>query len=143
MHVVYNTWLTPVTACGSQSTACGIEMRRGQPGIGVNFIFAAKMNKKYSFQIKLNKMISQYKTMHILLANVHLDWGGGGGGVPVTKMLARMNLSKPDMNLSKPGMNLSNPGEKHNNHVIITNLFQLLFQFINPVTFYGSRNITF
>ena len=76
MHVVYNTWLTPVTAGGSQSTACGIELRRGQPWIGVNFIFSAKMNKKYSFQIKLNKMTSQYKTMHILLANVHLDGGG-------------------------------------------------------------------
>ena len=29
LHVVYNTWLTPVTACGSQSTACGIEIRHG------------------------------------------------------------------------------------------------------------------
>ena len=26
LHAVYNTGLTPVTACGSQSTACGIEM---------------------------------------------------------------------------------------------------------------------
>ena len=25
-------------------------------------------------------MISKYKTMHILLTNVHLDRGGGGGG---------------------------------------------------------------
>ena len=41
------------------------------------------------------------------------------GRVPVTGMLAGMNLSKPGMNLSKPGMNLSNPGKKHNNHVII------------------------
>ena len=40
LHAVYNTWLTPVTACGSQSTACGIEMRRGQPRIGVNFFFS-------------------------------------------------------------------------------------------------------
>ena len=24
LHAVNNTWLTPVTACGSQSTACGI-----------------------------------------------------------------------------------------------------------------------
>ena len=31
LRVVHNTWLTPVTACGSQSTACGIEMRRGKP----------------------------------------------------------------------------------------------------------------
>ena len=41
------------------------------------------------------------------------------GGVPVTGMLAGMNLSKPGINLSKPGMNLSKPGKKHRNHVII------------------------
>ena len=77
--------------------------------------------KKYLFQIKWNKMISKYKTMHILLANVHLDCRGR---VPVTGMLAGMNLSKPGMNLSKPGMNLLKPGEKHKNHVIIIgNLF--------------------
>ena len=43
----------------------------------------------------------------------------GGGRVPVTGMLAGMNLSKPGINLSKPGMNLSKPGKKHHNHVII------------------------
>ena len=42
-----------------------------------------------------------------------------GGRVPVTGMLAGMNLSKPGMNLSKPGMNLLKPGKKHNNHVIM------------------------
>ena len=42
-----------------------------------------------------------------------------GGRVPVTGMLAGMNLSKPGMNLSKPRMNLSKPGKKHHNHVII------------------------
>ena len=42
LHAVYNTWLTPVTACGSQSTASGIEMRRGQLRIGVNCIFPGK-----------------------------------------------------------------------------------------------------
>ena len=42
-----------------------------------------------------------------------------GGRVPVTGMLAGMNLSKPGINLSKPGMNLSKPGKKHCNHVII------------------------
>ena len=36
------------------------------------------LNKKYSFQIKLNKVISKYKTMHILLTNVHLDCRGEG-----------------------------------------------------------------
>ena len=45
----------------------------------------------------------------------------GGGGVPVTGMLAGMNLSKPAMNLSKPGVNPSKLGKKHNNHVIIEN----------------------
>ena len=65
-------------------------------------------------------MISKNKTVHILLTNVHLDCRGGGGGmVPVTGILAGMNLSKPGMNLSKPGMNLSKPGKKHNNHVIM------------------------
>ena len=42
-----------------------------------------------------------------------------GGWVPVTGMLAGMNLSKPGINLSKPGMNLSKPGKKHRNHVIM------------------------
>ena len=94
-------------------------MRRGQPWIGVNFIFSAKifvlridkcffLNKKYLFQIKSNKVISKYKTMHILLTNVQLDCRGR---VPVTGMLAGMNLSKPGMNLSKPGMHLSKPGK--------------------------------
>ena len=47
-----------------------------------------------------------------------------GGMVPVTGMLAGMNLSKPGMNLSKPRMNLSKPGEKHTNHVLIVNKSQ-------------------
>ena len=25
-------------------------------------------------------MVSKYKTIHISLTNMHLDWGGGGGG---------------------------------------------------------------
>ena len=41
-------------------------------------------------------------------------------GVPVTGMLAGMDLSNPGINLSKPGMNLSKPGKKHRNHVIMT-----------------------
>ena len=36
------------------------------------------LNKKYLFQIKWNKMISKFKTMHILLTNVHLDCRGEG-----------------------------------------------------------------
>ena len=34
--------------------------------------------KKYLFQIKWNKIISKYKTIHILLTNVHLDCRGEG-----------------------------------------------------------------
>ena len=88
----------------------------GQLWIGVNFIFAGKylfselinvfLNKK--FHIKWNKMISKYRTIHILLTNVHFDCMDR---VSVTGMLAGMNLSKRGMNLSKPGMNLSNPGK--------------------------------
>ena len=58
--------------------------------------------------MKWNQVISKYKTMHILLTNVHLDCRER---VPVTKMLAGMNLSQPGMNLSKPGINLSKPGK--------------------------------
>ena len=52
-----------------------------------------------------------------------------GGRVPVTGMLAGMNLSKPGINLSKPGMNLSKPGKKHRNHVIITHNLQAAINF--------------
>ena len=89
LHAVYNTWLTPVTACGSQSTACGIEMRRGQLGlvstVFLRKIFVLRIDKcfflieKYLFQIKWNIMISKYKTIHILLTNVHLDCRGASG----------------------------------------------------------------
>ena len=37
-HAVYNAWLTLVTARGLQSSACGIEMRRGKPWMYVNSI---------------------------------------------------------------------------------------------------------
>ena len=56
-------------------------------------------------------MLSKYKTLHILLTNVHLDRRGGAGGGPVTGMLAGIYLSKSGMNLSKPGMNLSKSGK--------------------------------
>ena len=36
------------------------------------------LDKKYLFQIKRNKSISKYKTMHILLTNLHLDCRGEG-----------------------------------------------------------------
>ena len=37
------------------------------------------LNKKI-LQIKRNKIISKYKTIHILLTYMHLDCRGGGGG---------------------------------------------------------------
>ena len=59
-------------------------MRRGQPWIGVKFIFSAKIFvlriEKYLFQIKWHKVISKYKPLHILLTNVHLDCKGEGSG---------------------------------------------------------------
>ena len=59
MHAVYNTWLTPVTACGSQSTACGIEMRRAQPWIGVHFI----LQQKYLFSESINVFFIKQKNI--------------------------------------------------------------------------------
>ena len=44
--------------------------------------------------------------MHILLMTIRLYCVGGGGGVPVRRMLAGMDLSKPEKNRSKPDMNL-------------------------------------
>ena len=85
--------LPGVTACASQSTACGIERRRGA-WIGVNCIF-----QEWHHNTK------QY-TFHWLLC-IPIVWGR----VPVTGMQARMNLSKPGMNLSKPEMDLSKPGK--------------------------------
>ena len=43
LHAVYSTWLTPVTACGSQSTACGIEMRRESLGLVSTVCFRKKI----------------------------------------------------------------------------------------------------
>ena len=130
LHAVNNTWLTHLTACGSQLTAFGTKMRRGKPWIGIcifqenicseNWYF---LLKTYSFQIQLDKMISKCKAIYILLINERLDYCCGvGGGGPVNWMLAVMNLSKPGTNLSKPGIKLSKPGKKHNNHVIIDDI---------------------
>ena len=47
-------------------------MRGGSLGL----VSTAFVRKKYLFQIKWNKMISKYKTIHILLTNVHLDCRG-------------------------------------------------------------------
>ena len=70
------------------------------------------------FQIsEIKKYEIRFKKYVFLLDMLLILWGR----VPVTGMLAGMNLSKPGINLSKPGMNLSKPGKKHRNHVIISN----------------------
>ena len=87
LHAVYNTWLTPVTVRGSQSTACGTQMRRWKAWFGVNCIFQENicfenwhmfffLNQKHIY-ITCNKVMSKYKAMHILSMNVHLDFRGG------------------------------------------------------------------
>ena len=69
-------------------------------------------NKNYLFQIKLNKVISKYKTVLILLTNEHLDFRG------------RVNASR-DESLEtgdesvETGDESVEAGEKHNNHVIM------------------------
>ena len=42
LYVSHNTRLAPVTACGSQSTACDIEMRWGNIGLA-STVFLRKM----------------------------------------------------------------------------------------------------
>ena len=60
---------------------------------------------------EVSTIISKYKTIHILLTNVHLDCRGR---VPVTGMQAVMNLSKPGMNLSKVVVVILFPAEYNN-----------------------------
>ena len=47
-------------------------------------------NKKI-LQIKRNKIISKYKTIHILLTYMHLDCRGGGGGGSSDRNASRDN----------------------------------------------------
>ena len=69
------------------------------------------------FQIsEIKKDEIRFKKIHFFARYV---FDCSGGRVPVTGMLAGMNLSKPGMNLSKAWMNLSKPGKKHHNHVIM------------------------
>ena len=63
-------------------------------------------------------MISSYKTIQLVFTILHSHCRGG---VPVTGMLAGMNLSKPRMNLSKAETNLSKPGKN------TTIMLQLIF----------------
>ena len=107
--------------------ACGIDMRREQLWMGVNFIFSAKifvlridilLNKKYLFQIKWSKVISKYKTMHILLTNVHLDCRGEGSS---NGNASRDESVETGDESVETGDESVEAGEKHNNHVMIFN----------------------
>ena len=127
LYAVYNTWLTPVTACGSQSTACGIEMRWGQLGL-VSTVFLRKifvlridngffLIEKYLFQIKWNIMISKYKqyTFYWLMC-IWIDWGPQGS--------SNMNASRDESvetgdESVEAGDESIEAGEKYNNHVMI------------------------
>ena len=59
--------------------------------------------------MKWNKMISKYKTIHILLTNVHLDCSGEGSSNRNTSRDESVETGdesvEAGMNLSKPGKN--------------------------------------
>ena len=63
LHAVYNTSLTPVTACGSHSTARGIGMRRGKPWIGVSCIFQENIWSENWYFFRLIKKIFSSNTI--------------------------------------------------------------------------------
>ena len=67
------------------------------------------------FQIKWNKMISKYKTIHFLLNSVHLDCRGR---VPVTGIASRNESVETGDESVETGDESIEAGEKHNNHVI-------------------------
>ena len=72
--------------------------------------------EKYLFQIKLNKTISKYKTIHISLTNVHLDCTGEGSS---NRNASRDESVETGDESVKAGDESIEAGEKHNNHVII------------------------
>ena len=79
-----------------------------------NYLFSELINifyKRCLFQIKWNKMISKYKTMHILLTNVYLDCRG-------RVVSSNRNASRDES--AETGDESIEAGEKHNNHVIIS-----------------------
>ena len=61
-------------------------------------------------------MLSKYKTIHILLTNVHLDCRGEGSS---NRNASRDESVEAGDESVETGMNLSKPGKKHNNHVLI------------------------
>ena len=93
-------------------------MHSGHCWIFLDCVISNQWNKKNEIRFK----------KYIFLLDMFLIVGGR---VPVTGMLAGMNLTKPGINLSKPGMNLSKPGKKHRNHVII--LYNVVFYWLTHI----------
>ena len=72
-------------------------------------------------------MISKYKTIHILLTNVHLDsWGGGGGGYSNRNASRDESVETGDESV-EAGDESIEAREKHNNHVIMRSDTSTLF----------------
>ena len=86
-----------------------------------NYLFSELINifyKRYLIQIKRNKMISKYKTMHILLTNVYLDCRGRV--VSSNRNASRDESVETGDESVETGDESIEAGEKHNNHVIIS-----------------------
>ena len=64
-------------------------------------------------------MLSNYKTIHMLLTNVHLHWWGGGGGGSSNRNASRdESVEAGDESVETRDESIE-AGEKHNNHVIM------------------------
>ena len=120
LHAVYNIWLVPVTACGSQSTACCIGFIRDKPSIGVNCIIeehnsfwelinVLMSSQNIYFKLEYSKSYEIYNKWIISLMNVSFACKGS---MPVTRIPTMMNLLKAGMNLLMVEMNPSKQGER-------------------------------
>ena len=99
MHdAVYNSWLAPVTVCGSWSKACGVEITRGKTWVGFNSvlgeIFILEIDKFalvkiYLFWNKIKKNILHLKQTNISLMMVYFACIRR---IPVEGMIVGMNL---------------------------------------------------
>ena len=115
-------------------------MRQGKLWIGVNCICQENIwsenwwffyIKKYLFQIRQNKTILKYITIHILLTNVHLDCRGEGSSNRIFNRDASVETEDESVETRDESIEA---GEKHNNHVIIT--CNIEYPSTNPCTFY-------
>ena len=67
---VYNCWLAPVTACGSWSKACGVEITRGKTWVGFNYV----LGEIFILEIDKFALVKTYllKKKHIKFeTNIH------------------------------------------------------------------------